>query len=98
MDPAFLHWMGGCAAFTRAHLQRIPGDPENAALQYGALFFSFRNRNDMHVSCDLVAREIFMKYTDENFPFLFGRRGTIDPKGFYLSMVCGDSEIEEQSM
>ena len=46
----------------------------------------------------MVAGEIFMNYTDEHFPFLFGRRGTIDQEGAYLSMVCGDTEIEEQSV
>ena len=46
----------------------------------------------------MVAGEIFINYTDEHFPFLFGRRGTFDQKGVYLSMVYGDSEMEEESM
>ena len=50
------------------------------------------------VCVEMVAGEIFMNYTDEHFPFLFGRRGTIDQEGAYLSMVCGDTEIEEQSV
>ena len=35
----------------------------------------------------LVPGEIFIKYTDEFFPFLFGREGSFDQKGAYLSMV-----------
>ena len=35
----------------------------------------------------LVAGEIFIKYADEFFPFLFGREGSFDQKGAYLSMV-----------
>jgi hypothetical protein len=29
----------------------------------------------------------FIKYADEFFPFLFGREGSFDPKGAYLSIV-----------
>ena len=35
----------------------------------------------------LVPGEIFIKYADEFFPFLFGREGSFDQKGAYLSMV-----------
>ncbi len=35
----------------------------------------------------MVAMEIFIKYADEFFPFLFGREGSLDQKGAYLSMV-----------
>ena len=35
----------------------------------------------------VVAGEIFIKYTDEFFPLLFGREGSFDQKGAYLSMV-----------
>ena len=35
----------------------------------------------------LVAGEIFIKYADEFFPFLFGREGLFDPKDAYLSMI-----------
>ena len=35
----------------------------------------------------LVAGEIFIKYADEFFPFLFGREGSFDPKDVYLSIV-----------
>ena len=35
----------------------------------------------------VVAGEIFIKYADEFFPFLFGREGSFDQKGAYLSMV-----------
>lgn len=38
-------------------------------------------------SVDLVPGEIFIKYADEFFPFLFGREGSFDQKGAYLSMV-----------
>ena len=51
------------------------------------------------VSCDyLVAGEIFIRYAGEQFPFLFGREGTLDSKGTYLSMFYGDTEMEEQSL
>ncbi len=36
---------------------------------------------------NIVAGEIFIKYADEFFPFLFGREGSFDPKGAYLSIV-----------
>lgn len=35
----------------------------------------------------VVAGEIFIKYADEFFPFLFGREGSFDQKGAYLSIV-----------
>lgn len=34
----------------------------------------------------VVAGEIFIKYADEFFPFLFGREGSFDQKGACLSM------------
>ena len=46
----------------------------------------------------MVAGEIFIQYAGEQFPFLFGREGTLDAKGTYLSMFYGDTETEEQSM
>ena len=49
-------------------------------------------------SVDLVPGEIFINYTGEKFPFLFGRRGSFDQKGVYLSMVCGDLEMEEEGV
>ena len=35
----------------------------------------------------VAAGEIFIKYADEFLPFLFGREGSFDPKGAYLSIV-----------
>ena len=46
----------------------------------------------------MVLGEIFIQYAVEAFPFLFGREGTFDAKGTYLSMFYGDTEMEEQSM
>lgn len=46
----------------------------------------------------MAAGEIFIRYAGEQFPFLFGREGTFDSKGTYLSMLYGDTEMEEQSM
>ena len=39
------------------------------------------------LTAPMVAGEIFIKYADEFFPFLFGREGSFDPKGAYLSIV-----------
>lgn len=46
----------------------------------------------------MAAGEIFIRCAGEQFPFLFGREGTFDSKGTYLSMLYGDTEMEEQSM
>ena len=35
----------------------------------------------------VVAGEIFIRHADEVFPFLFGRKGTFDEKGAYLSLI-----------
>lgn len=35
----------------------------------------------------MVAGKIFIKYADEIFLFLFGRAGSFEQKGAYLSMV-----------
>lgn len=35
----------------------------------------------------MVPGEIFIRYADEAFPFLFGRKGTFDEKGAYLSLI-----------
>lgn len=35
----------------------------------------------------LVPGEIFVRYTEEHFPFLLGRKGTFDREGVYLSVI-----------
>lgn len=46
----------------------------------------------------LVAGEIFIKYADEFFPFLFGREGSFDQKSAYLSIVWGDNRSEQHNV
>ena len=48
----------------------------------------FKTESNLKSVCvEMVAGEIFIKYADEFFPFLFGREGLFDQKGTYLSMV-----------
>ena len=41
------------------------------------------NKYIMYQYVHFVPGEIFIKYADEFFPFLFGREGSFDPKGAY---------------
>ena len=51
--------------------------------------YSYR-KNKIRRKADLVwsvAGGILIKYADEFFPLLFGREGSFDQKGAYLSIV-----------